>query len=257
MTPEIEERLIRIKKEKPFVLNITSYFALDLIATGIRSVGALPIMSNAEQEVEELLLLSRSVVINIGKLDSKFIKLCNRICRIANEMNKPIILDPIGAGASQYRADTALDIIKKNKVSIIRGYPNEIIGLTNHQRTFQNSDSIDSNIIIENAKLLSNKYNIAVVVSGKLNTVIDGNKDTQFNFDSTLLHKVAGVGSLLSSIIGVFHAIETDRFIAATTAVEYYAICVGIAKSRAGGPASFKTELIDQLYINSAEAGKW
>ncbi len=73
MTQKIKELLIKIKKEKPLILNITKYFPLDLIVSGLRSIGAFPITSNAEQEIEELLKLSKSVVINLGKLDDEFI----------------------------------------------------------------------------------------------------------------------------------------------------------------------------------------
>ena len=98
---------------------------------------------------------------------------------------------------------------------------------------------------------------MAIVVSGKFNTVIDSNKMDQFNYDSFLLQKVAGIDSLLSAIIGAFHAIEKDRFIAARAAIDFYGNCVGPATSRARGPGSLKTELLDKLYINSTEAVEW
>ena len=257
MTQKTKELLIRIKQDKPFILNVTNYFPMDLIDSGLRSIGAFPIMSNAEQEIDELLGLAKSVVINLGRLNDEFIALSHRICQIANAANKPIVLDPVGAGASLYRTDTAINLIKNHKISIVRGYPNEISGLLSEQLTIQNNNSIDNNIIVNNAKLLSKKHDIAVVVSGRINTVIDSNNMKQFNYDSFLLHKVAGIGSLLSSIIGAFHAIEQDRFTVATTAVDFYANCVGVLVSKASGPGSLRTALIDQLYINSTEAVNW
>ncbi len=113
-------------------------------------------------------------------------------------------------------------------------------------------NSAVNDLTSENAKLLSKKYDMAIVISGKINTVIDIGMIDNFNFDSLLLLKVAGIGSLLSSIIGAFHAVEENRFIAASTAVAYYAVCVGIARSKSDGPGSFKTKLIDELYLNSS-----
>lgn len=253
MLQQIEKQLIRIKTEKPIVLNIVKYFSLDLIVSGLRSIGALPLTSSAMQEAEDLLKLSKAVVINLGELDEDFIQLCDRICIAANKLKIPIVLDPIGAGVSHYRTETCINFIKKHKISIVRGYPSEISALLNTRLITTDNVAKANELACENAKLLSEKYNMAVVVSGKINTVICGDKKDLFNFDSRLLLKVAGISSLLSSLIGVFHAVEEDRFIAATTAVEYYAICVGAAKNKASGPGSFRSALIDELYINFYE----
>lgn len=248
---QISELLTRIKKQKPIILNITKYFSLELIISGLRSIGALPITSNAEQEIEELLKLSKAVVISLGKLDDEFIHLCEKICQASNQLNKPIILDPIGAGASCYRTDTSLNLIKNHKISVVRGYPSEIAGLLNAQLIPIGTESTVNDLVCENARLLSEKYDMAVVVSGRINTVIDHDMIEHFNFDSSLVQKVAGISGLLSSIIGAFHAIEENRFIAASSAVRYYAECVGVAKSKASGPGSLRADIIDELYLRS------
>lgn len=253
MTPKIKEILIKIREQKPFILNITEYFPVDLVANGVRSVGALPIMNNAKQEVEELLSLSKAVVINLGKLDDDFIKLCNHICKTANKFKIPIILDPVGAGATRYRTDAAIQIIKNHRISIIRAYPSEIDGVLSGQVGLQNHSSTNFNSMSEKAKLLSEKYKLAVVVSGKRHIVVDADKMDSFNFDSNLLQRVAGIGSLLSAIIGVFHSVEEDRYLAAKNAVEFYAHCVGPTSCDAPGPASLITRIIDKLYIKSSE----
>ncbi len=255
MTPEIIAILKKIKEQKPYVLTITNYFPMGYVASGIRSIGGFPLMCNAEQEVEELLGISKSVVINLGKLDNKFIKLSNHICKIANDINVPIILDPVGAGASRYRTDTATNMIKNHRISIIRGYPNEIASLLTGELVIQdNNHIIEQNVIIENAKSLSKRHNVAVVVSGKRHIVIDSDQMNQFNFDSDPVQKVAGVGNLLSAIISVFSAVEKDRFIAAKNAVHFYAECVGTTSTSAPGPASLIVGIIDKLYINSVKA---
>lgn len=254
MTKKINEILTKIKLEKPFILNITDYYSVELIASGIRCLGAFPIMSDAEQEIEELLKLSKSVVINLGKLDDKFISICNHICTIANATNIPIILDPVGVGASRYRTDTAIGILNDHNISIIRGYPNEIAGLLTGKLDMPNHFPIDCKTTVEHARSLAEKYQLTVVVSGRRHIVIDANNINQFNFDSLLLQKVAGIGSLLSSIIGVFHAVERDRFIAAHSAVNFYANCVGPTSSKASGPASLIAGLIDKIYFYSSAA---
>lgn len=252
MTQKINEILTQIKLSRPFILNITDHYSLELIASGVRCLGAFPIMSHAEQEIEELLQLSKSVVINLGKLDERLVALSHRICGIANDMKIPIILDPVGTGASRYRTDAAIDIIKSHKISVIRGYPNEITGLLTGQLDTPNHFPIDTDTIIEHAKSLSKKYKAVVVVSGRRHIVIDAYQINQFNFDSILLQKVAGIGSLLSAIIGVFHAAEKDGYLAAHSAVNFYANCVGPTSSKSSGPASLITGLIDKMYTYSS-----
>ncbi|MFW2571822.1 hydroxyethylthiazole kinase [Legionella sp. 29fVS95] len=254
MTPKIRDILIKIREQRPFILNMTDYFPVDLVANGVRSIGALPIMNNARQEVEELLNLSKAVVINLGKLDNDFIKLCNHICQTANQFKIPIILDPVGAGASHYRTDTAIEIINNHAISVIRAYPSEIDGLLTGQIGLQNHSVTNLTVMTEKAQLLAGKYKLTVVVSGKRHIVADKDKVDSFNFDSNLLQRVAGIGSLLSAIIGVFHSVEEDRYIAARNAVEFYAHCVGPTSCDAPGPASLITRIIDKLYINSSEA---
>ena len=255
MATEINEILRKIKQQKPFVLMITNYFPIGHVASGIRALGAFPLMCNAVEEVEELLGISKSVVINLGKLDNPFIKLCNNICKIANKLNIPIVLDPVGAGASRYRTDAARNLIKKYRISTVRGYPNEIASLLTEELVIQhNNFLIEDKIIIENAKALSKKHNVAVVASGKRHMVVDFDQINQFNFDSALVQKVAGIGNVLSGVIGAFNAVEKDRFLSTKSAVHFYAECVGPTSSGALGPASLITGIIDQLYINASKA---
>lgn len=248
---------MKIHQEKPYLLNIINYYPMDLIASGLRGIGVFPLMSNAEQEIDELLDLTRAVVINLGKLDDMFVDLCSRICQSANASGKPIVLDPVGAGVSRYRTDVALKLIKNHNISVVRGYANELESLLTEKITVSNHKIPDYNSVIENAKKLSEKYDIALVVSGKFNTVIDSNKIDKFNFDSSLLQKVAGIDSLLSAVIGAFHTVESDRYTAAHSAIGFYGNCVGSVTSRAQGPASLRAALIDKLYINSSQVMEW
>ncbi|AWN73879.1 hydroxyethylthiazole kinase [Legionella anisa] len=255
MTPEVNEALRKIRQQKPFILTITNYFPMGYVGSGIRSIGGFPLMCGAEEEVEELLGISKAVIINLGKLDNAFVKLSSLICDIANQKNIPIILDPVGAGASRYRTDVAIRLIKKYQISIIRGYPNEIASLLTEELVIQDKNHLmEDQIIIENAKSLSKKHKLTVVVSGKRHLVVNSNQIDQFNFDSALVQKVAGIGNLLSAIISVFHSVIKDQFLAAKNAVRFYAECVGPTSSDASGPASLIIGVIDRIYINAKKA---
>jgi hydroxyethylthiazole kinase len=254
MTPDVIANLKKIKEQKPYVLTITNYFPMGYVASGIRSIGGFPLMCNAPQEIEELLRISKAVVINLGKLDDDFLRLSNQICKVANDLDIPILLDPVGAGASQYRTDKAIDMINNHHISMIRGYPNEIMSLLTGELTIQDGVIIDQNVTIENAVSLSKRHHVAVVVSGRRHIVVDADQMCQFNFDSALVQKVAGVGNLLSAIISTFCAVENNRFLAAKHAVHFYADCVGPTSSTASGPASLIIDIIDKIYVNSAKS---
>src|ERR1700733_2946553 len=119
MFEKIKNAVAKIKDEKPLILNITNDVIVDFISNGLLSLGASPVMSKAQQEIDDLLQLANSVVINLGTLDEKFIALCEYVCDVANQLKKPIILDPVGAGASHYRTNTSLNLIDNYDIAII------------------------------------------------------------------------------------------------------------------------------------------
>src|SRR5579871_1656824 len=110
----------KIRKDKPLILNITNDVTMDFVANGLLSLGASPVMSKAVQEIEDLMAMTQAVVVNLGTLDKKFIDLCEHVCQIANDFGKPIVLDPVGAGASQYRTEVGLKILDNYHIAILR-----------------------------------------------------------------------------------------------------------------------------------------
>jgi len=249
MFQKLKEKINDIKRYNPLVLNITNYVTMDFIANGLLSLGASPIVSHSEHEIEDLLQHAKSVVINLGTLDKEFIKLCNHTCQIANRLNKPIILDPVGAGASQFRTETCMSIINNYNIAIIRGNASEIMTLSGLPNTTKGVDSKEeTSYAIESAKTLSKKYDSAIVISGKMDVIIDNNSIDQHDCGSALMPSVTGMGCLLSSVIGAFHAIEKNRFEAANIATLFYGMCGEISERKANGPGSFRTQFLDTLH---------
>jgi hydroxyethylthiazole kinase len=248
MLEKMQEIVEKIKQEKPLILNITNYVTMDFVANGLLSMGASPIMCKAEQEVEDLLKIAKSVVINLGTLDESFIHLCHHTCGIANQVKKPIILDPVGAGASRYRTNTALKILNDYQISIVRGNASEIMALSGLTSMTKGVDStVDSDNAMEAAKLLSKKYDVAVTVSGKWDVIADGDRLSLCDRGSSLMPMVTGTGCLLSSIVGAFHSVENNRFDAAVAAIIFYGISGEMAAEKSAGPGTFKSEFLDAL----------
>lgn len=249
MFEKIKQLTQKIKQDRPLVLNITNDVTMDFIANGLLSLGASPVMSQAEQDVDDLIKFSQSIVINLGTLNEKFIELCEHTCRVANTLKKPIILDPVGAGATKYRTDAAAKLLDQYHIAIIRGNASEIMALSAASCVTKGVDSTAaSDEAVENAKALSKKYNAAVVISGKTDFIIDADKLNQLDYGSALMPMITGTGCLLSSVVGAFHAAEQDRFLAASAACAFYGVSGEIAAKIAKGPGSFKPAFLDALY---------
>ena len=211
-----------LRKEKPLILNITNFVTMDFVANGLLSLGGLPIMCHAENEIEDLVKLASAVVINLGTLNSEFILLCKKACEVANQLNKPIILDPVGAGASHYRTDSNLFFLTNYKIAVIRGNASEIEALSINSHETKGVDStIETEAVIDNAILISQEYNSAVVITGKTDVIIDQDNLIALNIGSAMMKKVTGMGCLLSAVIAAFHAVEKNRFEAAKAAVKF------------------------------------
>lgn len=251
MLNDIKSIIKKIKEEKPLVLNITNAVTMDFIANGLLGIGASPIMSKAQQEINELVQLVDSVVINLGTLDEKFIVLCDCVCSAANQFKKPIILDPVGAGASRYRTETAHRLLDNHHIAIVRGNASEIMSLVDKSVGTRGVDSnIQSQLAIKNAKELSVHYDNAVFISGSTDIIADGNDQQELNYGSPLMPQVTGTGCLLSAIVAAFHAVEKNRFTASVLAAAFYGICGEKAAQSAQGPASFKLKFLDELNVD-------
>lgn len=250
MLQKIKNILPKIKNEKPLILNITNAVTMDFIANGLLSLGASPVMSKAHQEMDDLIQLASAVVINLGTLDEKFIVLCEEVCRIANELKKPIVLDPVGAGASRYRTETNFNLINKYKMAIIRGNASEIMSLAGVSMKTKGVDSTaQSDFAIESAQSLSMRHDAAIVVSGKTDIIVDGNHMQQLHYGSPLMPQITGTGCLLTAVVAAFHAVEKNRFDASVLATAFYGLCGEKAAKSAQGPASFKIQFLDQLNL--------
>ena len=248
MYTQINNLVTRIKNNNPLILNITNHVTMDFIANGLLCLGASPIMTLAKQELDDLLKISNGVVMNMGTLDDAFIDLCKTVCHAANRLGKPITLDPVGAGASQYRTQTCLDLLECFNVSIIRGNASEIMALSGTGHHTKGVDaSIATQYAIESGQSLASHYDLVVAISGPTDAVIEANQVQLSERGSPLMPMVTGSGCLLSAVISAFDAVHDNRYEAVSAAVNFYGVCGEIAAEKANGPGSFKPYFLDAL----------
>ena len=244
----IDTIIKRIKHDNPLILNITNYVTMEFVANGLLSLGASPIMTCAAQEAGDLVAISNAVIINIGTLNDEFIALCEQVCQHAAKLSKPIILDPVGVGASHYRTQACLNLMKKFKIDIIRGNASEIMALSGAKHS---TKGVDANIstadVIENAKCLATQHDLVIVMSGKMDAAVSPDKTYLSYRGSATMPMVTGSGCLLTSIIGAFDSVCHDRFEAACAAVVFYGVCGELAATKTATPGTFKMCFLDAL----------
>ncbi|QIZ08025.1 hydroxyethylthiazole kinase [Priestia megaterium] len=250
------ETLEEVRKVNPLVHNITNVVVTNFTANGLLALGASPVMAYAAEEVADMAKIASSLVLNIGTLNPQTVDSMIIAGKAANESGVPVIFDPVGAGATRYRTETAQRIMKEVKVSVIRGNAAEIANVVGEEWEIKGVDAGDAKgNIIELAITSAQKLNGLVVITGKEDVVSDGKTTYVVSNGHPILTKVTGTGCLLTSVIGAFAGVEKDLLQASVAALTYYGIAAekAAAKTVEMGPGSFQIEFLNQLALISSE----
>jgi hydroxyethylthiazole kinase len=255
---KFKEFLCRIKEKKPLVHHITNYVTTNDCANIVLAIGGSPVMADAIEEVEDMVSIASALVINIGTLNSVTIKSMIRAGKKANEIGVPIILDPVGVGATPYRKEVALRLIKEVKFSVIRGNMAEIKTLSGMNALSKGVDSeeIQSDNAKDIAKELALKLNTVVAITGKIDYISDGSKVISLKNGHEMLASVTGTGCMSTSLIGTYCGVTKDYLIAAAAGILTMGIAGELAYERLSGTegsGSFRVKLMDAIYNFSSE----
>lgn len=254
---EVQELLDRVRRTNPLIHNITNIVVANFSANGLLALGASPVMADAVEEAADMAKVSDAVVLNMGTLNSETVKAMIVAGKSANENGIPVILDPVGVGATTYRTEVAKKLLQEIKVAIIRGNAAEIANLIGEKWEIKGVDVGNSEgNVLEIATLAAEKLNTVIVVTGKDDIISDGMTTFVVHNGHPILTKVTGTGCLLSTVVGAFAAVEENRLVAATSALVFYGVAAEIAahKTEGQGPGSFQIEFLNQLScISSSE----
>jgi len=239
----------RIHQEKPLIHNITNMVAMNDSANIILAVGGLPVMAHAREEVGEMVKAAGALVLNIGTLTPEQIESMIIAGKMANSLKVPVILDPVGAGATNLRTESALRLQEKIKINIIRGNFAEISILAGLKGNIKGVESIGTEKnSVEIACSLAQKYNQVAIITGKQDVVTDGKTVIEIDNGAPMLGTITATGCMVTSLIATFAAVDEDYLWASTGAL----VCFGLAGERAAvkaqGPGSFKVNLFDEIY---------
>jgi hydroxyethylthiazole kinase len=218
-------------------------------ANALLAIGASPIMSHAHPEVEEMVNICQSLVINIGTLDEYFVTSMLLSADAANKLNKPWILDPVGAGATSYRNEV-LSKLMVYRPTVLRGNASEILALAqvNGASTKGVDSTAKSNEAIDAANYIYEKYGAVVCISGETDIVVSDKKQTLIHNGNALMTKVTGLGCSSSAVIGAFIAAIDDKHEAVTAAMALFGVCGELAAAYSNGPGSLQLNILDKLH---------
>lgn len=239
----------KIKRLSPLVHNITNYVAMEQTANGLLALGASPVMAHALEEVEEMAKSANALVLNIGTLSPHWVEAMQRALKAALLKGIPVILDPVGAGATKFRTQTTLELLKAGSPTVIRGNAAEIMALYDHQRLTKGVESNLNPLEYEmEANKLAQKYQTTVWMSGSTDLITDGQQVFLVHNGHPLIKKVTGMGCVSTALTAAFCAVNLNSLLGAVHTALIWGIASELAAKKAEGPGTFKTAIIDALY---------
>jgi len=245
----VAEDLRAIRDERPLVHNITNYVVMNTTANTLLSLGASPVMAHAAEEVEEMTALAKALVINIGTLSGAWVDSMHRAARTAKARRIPVILDPVGAGATRMRTEAALSLLRGGWLSVVRGNPSEIMALAGAASDTKGVDAVhgpDAALVAANS--LAREYGCTVSVSGAVDLITDGRALLRVANGHPMMPRVTGLGCAAAAITGAFAAVDPSSLSAAAYGMAVTGIAGEMAGERADGPGSFQLRFLDALY---------
>lgn len=238
-----------VRAKSPLVHNITNYVAMNNSANALLAIGASPVMAHWTDEMEEMTAIAGALVTNIGTLDTEWIEGMFAAGRAANRRGVPIVLDPVGAGATSQRTATALRLIEECKPTVIRGNGSEIMALVNADVKSKGVDSsASSHDALSAAKTLAHNTGAVVVISGATDYITDGTTTYTVEGGDPIMTSVTGMGCTSTALVGAFLAVESDAMVAATSAMAIMSLAGERAASYSKGSGSMQVNFLDELY---------
>ncbi len=249
VTHRLEQNLARIREKKPLLHHITNYVVMNETANITLALGALPVMAHAHEEVEEMVSLSSCLVLNMGTLEPYWVKSMLLAGKKANELNIPVVFDPVGAGATSYRTEVANKILSEVKISVLRGNAGEISTLIGAEGKVRGVESEESAANLEAlARSYAEKNKLTIAITGEEDVVTDGERLAYIANGHPMLSRITGTGCMSTTLIGGFLAVEEDPFQATVNALVTFGVCGEMAAQESKGkPGSFHVFLYDSL----------
>lgn len=247
----------KVRKQVPLVHNITNYVTVNDCANALLAIGASPIMADDIAEAADITSVSSALVLNMGTLNARTVESMLAAGKRANELRIPVVFDPVGAGASALRNETAERILSQVKIAVLRGNLSEIsfaAGLEVSTRGVDSSEADNKNDAAAVGRRTAEKFHCVAAVTGAVDVITDGKRLVRIANGHKMLSRVTGTGCMTSAVTGAFAAAaakkdKPDYLAAAAGSVASMGIAGELAYETAGktGTGSFHIAVIDAL----------
>lgn len=249
----MNEMIIEQVREKgPLIHNITNQVVMNFSANGLLAFGASPIMANAKEDAGEIAEVSDALLINLGTITKDQFESMLRAGQAANALNIPVVVDPVGVAASEFRTDQCLKLLKEVQPTVIKGNAGELAHLIGVELKTKGVDFIGDGTsleIVEIVEKVAEAFQTVVICTGKIDIITDGKRTLKNETGHEMMTRITGAGCLLGSIVAACVSVQENVLESAHAAVSFY----GVAAERAAtldtvnGPGTFLPHFLDQL----------
>lgn len=238
--------LERVASTKPLVHQITNIVVANDSANLTLGFGALPVMAYAPQEVAEMAAIAQALVLNIGTLSEEEVASMLIAGQAAGEKGIPIILDPVGAGATSFRTQSALRLLQELPITVLRGNRGEIGALvgSGEVRGVEATGSEDPRQV---ARAARDAFGVTVAVTGPTDVITGPDHTYLVSNGSPLLADITGSGCMATATIGIFNATGDDPALQTALGLAAYGLAAERAADGAAGPGTFRARLLDEV----------
>lgn len=238
----------RVKEDRPLIHHITNNVTINDCANITLCCGAAPVMAEAPEEAGEMAALADALVLNIGTLNRTQVEAMVLAGKRANKKGIPVILDPVGAGATHYRTATVRSLMEKVEIAVLKGNAGEIGVLAGEEATVRGVDS--AGLAGDPARITSafaDECGFTVVMTGPEDVISDGSRTLIVENGHPWMENLSGTGCMAASLVGAFSAVSEDCFVASAAALSAFGIAAERSALKSSGPYSFRTCLFDEL----------
>lgn len=238
-----------IREKKPMIHHITNYVVMNVTANVTLAMGASPVMAHANEEVEEMVAFASAHVLNPGTLSPHWITAMLASGKKAKELGIPVVLDPVGAGATALRTQTCVQILEEVKPDVIRGNQAEVMIMAGEDARIQGVDSLETGETpVEAFAALARKTGAVICVTGPVDHVTDGQTSYNVSNGHPMMGNVTGTGCSATTAVAVHCAVGGATARSCALGLGVFGACGELAAEDSSGPGSFQVAILDALY---------
>ena len=256
---ELWADVLTVRERSPLVHSITNLVVINFNANVLLAVGASPVMAHAHEEVADMVGIAQALVLNIGTLDPYWIESMRLALVAASKRGIPVVLDPVGAGATRYRNECVEFLLSTALPTVVRGNGSEIMSVAGSALQTRGADSsTGADDALGAAQALALRTQGVVCVSGQIDHILDAKRRwARLSNGHEWMTKITGVGCSATALIGAFCAVQPDAWRATVAAMALLGVVGEIAAEkvmvRGGGVGSMQISLLDELQLLDQE----